>query len=376
MHSLIEQFSPSGAFAGPAGRALLACLVSFALTMIFAPRVIRELISLKIGQPIRTAEEVHKLAELHGAKAGTPTMGGVLIVGSMTAATLLCARMGNPFIISCLIVTLALGLLGFRDDYLKVAKKTSDGISARKKLLVQFLAGLAGVTFLYLYPEGSPRVELHDYISSLFIPFYGQVNLPWFVYIPFGVVVVMSASNAVNLTDGLDGLASGCSVATGITYAIIAVLCGSWLTADSLDIPFHPGAGEISVFMMALVGACLGFLWHNCYPAEGIYGRHRFPGPGRRVRHGCRLHGAGASLYRHRGRLRHGSRVRRPAGGQLQAAPRQTHLRHGPHPPPFRTQRLEGNAGDCPLLDDQPPAGFPGPFPDNHRLTNHEHAAQ
>ena len=94
-------------------------------------------------------------------------------------------------------------------------------------------------------------MELHDYISSLFIPFYGQVNLPWFVYIPFGVVVVMSASNAVNLTDGLDGLASGCSVATGITYAIIAVLCGSWLTADSLDIPFHPGAGEISVFMMA-----------------------------------------------------------------------------------------------------------------------------
>lgn len=219
MHSVIEQFSPSGAFAEPAGRALLACLVSFALTMIFAPRVIRALISLKIGQPIRTAEEVHKLAELHGAKAGTPTMGGVLIVGSMTAATLLCARMGNPFIIACLIVTLALGLLGFRDDYLKVAKKTSDGISARKKLLVQFLAGLAGVTFLYLYPEGNPRVELHDYISSLFIPFYGQVNLPWFVYIPFGVVVVMSASNAVNLTDGLDGLASGCSVATGITYA-------------------------------------------------------------------------------------------------------------------------------------------------------------
>ena len=209
MHSVIEQFSPSGAFAEPAGRALLACLVSFALTMIFAPRVIRALISLKIGQPIRTAEEVHKLAELHGAKAGTPTMGGVLIVGSMTAATLLCARMGNPFIIACLIVTLALGLLGFRDDYLKVAKKTSDGISARKKLLVQFLAGLAGVTFLYLYPEGSPRVELHDYISSLFIPFYGQVNLPWFVYIPFGVVVVMSASNAVNLTDGLDGLAFG-----------------------------------------------------------------------------------------------------------------------------------------------------------------------
>lgn len=132
MHSFIEQLSPAGALAEPAGRALLACLISFVLTMMFAPRVIRALISLKIGQPIRTAEEVHKLAELHGAKAGTPTMGGVLIVGSMTAATLLCARMNNPFIISCLFVTLALGLLGFRDDYLKVAKKTSDGISARK----------------------------------------------------------------------------------------------------------------------------------------------------------------------------------------------------------------------------------------------------
>ena len=272
MHSLIEQFSPSGAFAGPAGRALLACLVSFALTMIFAPRVIRELISLKIGQPIRTAEEVHKLAELHGAKAGTPTMGGVLIVGSMTAATLLCARMGNPFIISCLIVTLALGLLGFRDDYLKVAKKTSDGISARKKLLVQFLAGLAGVTFLYLYPEGSPRVELHDYISSLFIPFYGQVNLPWFVYIPFGVVVVMSASNAVNLTDGLDGLAAGSSAIIGVALGILAYMSSHFEFASFLNIMFIPGAEELVVFAAAFIGATVGFLWYNAYPAQVFMG--------------------------------------------------------------------------------------------------------
>ena len=246
---------------------ILSFIVAFGVAAIVGQIFIPLLRRLKAGQSIRTDGPTW-----HMSKQGTPTMGGVLIVGSMTAATLLCARMGNPFIIACLIVTLALGLLGFRDDYLKVAKKTSDGISARKKLLVQFLAGLAGVTFLYLYPEGSPRVELHDYISSLFIPFYGQVNLPWFVYIPFGVVVVMSASNAVNLTDGLDGLASGCSVATGISYAIIAALCGSWLTADSLDIPFHPGAGEISVFMMALVGACLGFLWHNCYPARVFMG--------------------------------------------------------------------------------------------------------
>ena len=272
MYSLIEHICPGCGLAGTAGRALLACLLSFVLTMAFAPRVIRALISLKIGQPIRTAEEVHKLAELHGAKAGTPTMGGVLIVGATLAATLLCARMGNPFIISCLFVTVALGLLGFRDDYLKVTKKTSDGISARKKLIVQGLVGLLGVAFLWLYPEGQPRVELHDYVTSLFIPFYGQVNLPWYVYIPFGALVVVSASNAVNLTDGLDGLASGCSVATGITYAILAALAGNWLMADGLNIPFHPAASEISVFMMAVVGACLGFLWYNCYPAKVFMG--------------------------------------------------------------------------------------------------------
>ena len=272
MYSLIEHICPGCGLAGTAGRALLACLLSFVLTMAFAPRVIRALISLKIGQPIRTAEEVHKLAELHGAKAGTPTMGGVLIVGATLAATLLCARMGNPFIISCLFVTVALGLLGFRDDYLKVTKKTSDGISARKKLIVQVLVGLLGVAFLWLYPEGQPRVELHDSVTSLFIPFYGQVNLPWYVYIPFGALVVVSASNAVNLTDGLDGLASGCSVATGITYAILAALAGNWLMADGLNIPFHPAANEISVFMMAVVGACLGFLWYNCYPAKVFMG--------------------------------------------------------------------------------------------------------
>ena len=272
MYSLIEHICPGCGLADTAGRALLACLLSFVLTMAFAPRVIRALISLKIGQPIRTAEEVHKLAELHGAKSGTPTMGGVLIVGATLAATLLCARVANPFIISCLFVTVGLGLLGFRDDYLKVTKKTSNGISARKKLIVQALVGLLGVAFLWLYPEGQPRVELHDYVTSLFIPFYGQVNLPWYVYIPFGALVVVSASNAVNLTDGLDGLASGCSVATGITYAILAVLAGNWLIADGLNIPFHPAANEISVFMMAVVGACLGFLWYNCYPAKVFMG--------------------------------------------------------------------------------------------------------
>ncbi len=276
MQSLLEYICPIDAFCAPLGRAAAACLLSFILTMLFAPRVIRALISLKIGQPIRTAQEVHKLAELHGAKAGTPTMGGVLIVGAMTLATLLCADVSNPFIIACLTVTLMLGLLGFRDDYLKVAKKTSDGISARKKLIIQFLAGLAGVGILLLFPESdpAPREELADYATSMFVPFYGQIQLPWYAYLPFGTLVVMSASNAVNLTDGLDGLASGCSVSTGITYALLALLAGNMIAIDSLElaIPFHPGAAEVSVFMLALVGACLGFLWHNCHPAKVFMG--------------------------------------------------------------------------------------------------------
>ena len=257
MYSLIEHICPGCGLADTAGRALLACLLSFVLTMAFAPRVIRALISLKIGQPIRTAEEVHKLAELHGAKSGTPTMGGVLIVGATLAATLLCARVANPFIISCLFVTVGLGLLGFRDDYLKVTKKTSDGISARKKLIVQALVGLLGVAFLWLYPEGQPRVELHDYVTSLFIPFYGQVNLPWYVYIPFGALVVVSASNAVNLTDGLDGLASGVTAFISLFFAVAG---------------FTYGIVTGAYFCSAMCGACLGFLVFNRNPAKVFMG--------------------------------------------------------------------------------------------------------
>lgn len=270
MTSLIEL--PMPFLASPLTRALLAGLLAFGLTVSFAPRVIRALISLKIGQPIRTAEEVHKLAELHGAKAGTPTMGGVLIVGSMLVSTLLCADLSNPFIISCLLVTLILGLLGFRDDYLKVALKSSDGISARKKLIVQLIAGIVGVSCLLLFPSGTERIDLCDFATSIFIPFYGTINLPWYIYLGFGAIVVLSASNAVNLTDGLDGLASGCSIISGFTYAAIAYCCATIGFAEQFHVPYHPGLSELCVFIMSMVGGCLGFLWYNCYPAKVFMG--------------------------------------------------------------------------------------------------------
>lgn len=254
-------------------RAVCACLISFVLTLALGGKIIRGLVAMKLGQPFRTAAEVHKLAELHSFKEGTPTMGGVMILGGTVVATLLCAKLDNAFVWVTLFAMLALGMLGFRDDYLKIKKRTADGLSARGKLLVQMLVGIACMSVLYFYPECSPcKVEMRDYISQVFVPFYGSVHLGWLI-LPFGVVVLMSASNAVNLTDGVDGLAAGCSVSSGIVYSLIAVAAGSvTISTEVLQIPHHPGVGELAVMLMGMVGACLGFLWYNCHPASVFMG--------------------------------------------------------------------------------------------------------
>lgn len=275
MQSIIQLITPEdGAMsilAQPWTRAIIACVISFVVTLLAGPRVIRELISLKLGQPIRSAEEVHKLAELHGKKAGTPTMGGVLILGGTLLSTLLCAEL-NRFVLVCAGVMVALGVLGFMDDYLKIKLHNSDGVRPRVKMLVQALVGISAMVLLYFLPDHSSRVAANDFISRLFVPFYGSIDLSWFC-IPFGMIVLISASNAVNLTDGLDGLASGCTVTTGVSYALIACMAGFPLIAsEALDIPHHPMVIELSVFCMALVGSCLGFLWYNCFPAKVFMG--------------------------------------------------------------------------------------------------------
>lgn len=271
-------------------RAAAAGLLAFILSIIFGPRVIRRLISLKVGQPIRTAAEVHRLAELHGGKVGTPTMGGVLIIGAVLVSTLICARPLNPFIAVCACTMAACGLLGFCDDFKKVREKKSDGISSRKKLGWQIVIALVAACFLYFKKEisgfGATPQQLADGlagyrlgenpigIGAITFPLFKVqlIDLHWMI-IPFFALVIVGCSNAVNLTDGLDGLAIGTTISVALSYAVIAYLAGHWyMSTEYLVIPHNRYIGELAIFLMALVGAGFGFLWFNCHPAKVFMG--------------------------------------------------------------------------------------------------------
>jgi phospho-N-acetylmuramoyl-pentapeptide-transferase len=249
-------------------RAVAAATTAFLLSLVFGNFVIRRLISLKLGQPIRTKEEVHKLYELHGQKAGTPTMGGVLILGSVVISSLLWARPDNTAVWLLLFTLIYSGALGFWDDYLKVSKKNSAGISERTKLMGQGL--LAAIIAAYFLTNPSIEVQAR----ALFVPFFKQPllwNLGAFTTV-FFALVIMGASNAVNLTDGLDGLAAGCTVTSSFAYAVLCYVAGHIRIADYLQIPYYPFAGELSVICMAVTGAAFGFLWWNCHPAKVFMG--------------------------------------------------------------------------------------------------------
>ncbi|MEM9480316.1 MAG: phospho-N-acetylmuramoyl-pentapeptide-transferase [Verrucomicrobiota bacterium] len=246
-----------------------AAMITFVVSVLIGNWVIRKLISLKVGQPIRTADEVHKLAELHGQKAGTPTMGGVLILGTFVLAILLFGDLQNPFVFAVAFVTISLGALGFVDDYAKVVKKNSDGLSARWKLIIQVLVSGSVGAFLFFYPDP----EVRDVISKIYLPSVKEPILDLGVFcIPFFVLVIVGASNAVNLTDGLDGLATGCTITTAGAFAMLCYLAGRPDFAAYLDIPHLSYSSELMVLAFALVGACLGFLWFNCHPAKVFMG--------------------------------------------------------------------------------------------------------
>jgi phospho-N-acetylmuramoyl-pentapeptide-transferase len=278
-----------------------AFLTAFLLSLIFGERVIRKLISLKVGQPIRSKEEVQKLFDLHGKKAGTPTMGGVLMLGTFVTSVILWTDWHNRLVWICLGTTLLLGLLGFWDDYEKITKKNSKGVSARTKLAWQCGVALIAATLLaYCVPDGSMltgritfaavigpegQTDMTDAIlvpeqkqpvsyRTLFVPFFKDpvVNdMSYFAVLLFALIIV-GASNAVNLTDGLDGLAAGCSISTGIAYAAFCYLTSNVTFARFLFIPYFNQADELTIVAMALVGACFGFLWFNCQPARMFMG--------------------------------------------------------------------------------------------------------
>jgi len=271
-------------------RAALGCLLAFVISVIAGPRVIRHLISLKVGQPIRTAAEVHKLAELHGGKVGTPTMGGALILGSVLISVFVCARPLNPFVAVCSCTMAALGLLGFCDDYKKVKQKKSDGVSARTKLFWQLVVALVAGCFIYFKKEisgfGATPEELQRGVAGFRLGEHpigiGQICFPLFktglpdlgiFIIPFFAAVIIGCSNAVNLTDGLDGLATGCTITVALAYGILAYLAGHfYMATDYLVIPYNRYVGELAVLLLSLAGAGFGFLWYNCHPAKVFMG--------------------------------------------------------------------------------------------------------
>ena len=257
-------------------RAMTACLLAFAMSLVIGPRLIAMLKLLKAGQPIRGAELMRGLAEAHGAKAGTPTMGGVMIIGTVLIAVLLCGRILNPFLVVTMCSMIALGLLGFLDDYMKVVKKNSDGVNAKTKLLWQLVVGCLVALFLYFKKDthSYTLVDQEMSITQLTFPLFktALINLSWLI-IPFFVILCIGSSNAVNLTDGLDGLAIGVTITVSLAYSVIAYLARhNWLATEYLFIPHNPLLGEVTIFLMALVGAGFGFLWFNCHPAKVFTG--------------------------------------------------------------------------------------------------------
>jgi len=268
LHLLSEEIKGFNVFSYVTFRAVAAAVTAFVLSLAFGNFVIRKLIALKIGQPIRTKEEVHRLAELHSAKQGVPTMGGVMIIGTVVLSGVIWARPDNRFVWLALFSMVYLGVLGFVDDYLKVTKKSSGGISGRLKLIFQLgLACIVATVFLT-----NPLIEVQA--RSLYLPFFKipvVPNMGWFTIVFFAFIIVGS-SNAVNLTDGLDGLAIGCTITVAFAYALLSYAAGNFRIAEYLQVPFYPYTGELTVICAALVGAGLGFLWFNCHPAKVIMG--------------------------------------------------------------------------------------------------------
>jgi phospho-N-acetylmuramoyl-pentapeptide-transferase len=245
-------------------RASMAALTAFALSLIFGPAIIRTLKALHIGQNIRDKKESVKLNDLHKNKQGTPTMGGIFILMAITISTLLWADVSNKFILIALFGTLWLGVTGFMDDYLKVVKGCSKGLTASAKFTSQIILGLIIGVILYMDPSNSTRLD---------IPFLKDVSINLgILYILFVIIVITGSSNAVNLTDGLDGLAIGTTVFAAIAFAVLCYVSGNAKISSYLLIPFIKGSGELTVFCASILGAGLGFLWFNCFPAAVFMG--------------------------------------------------------------------------------------------------------
>jgi phospho-N-acetylmuramoyl-pentapeptide-transferase len=259
LYSLQGAVGPFNVFRYISFRTVLGMLTALVLALLLGPRLIRALRRLRVGQAVRDDGP-----QTHLVKEGTPTMGGLLILLSLGVSTLAWADPLSPAVWAVLGVTIGFGAVGLADDYLKVSRRNSKGVSARVKLWTLVAVATAGCLSLWIQPGFDTRLA---------VPFFKDLrpDLGWF-YLPFAVFVVVGAGNAVNLTDGLDGLAIGPVITASLTYLIFSYVTGHARIAEYLQIPYVPGAGELSVFCAAVAGAALGFLWYNAYPAQVFMG--------------------------------------------------------------------------------------------------------
>lgn len=262
LYPLHVYFSPLNVFQYITFRAGGAIITSLLVSFILGPMLIRRLRQLKIGQTVRSDGP-----QTHLSKAGTPTMGGLLILFSMLISTLLWARLDNRFIVMILMGTVWLGIWGAWDDYLKLVRKNPKGLSPSKKFFAQMALGLGVAGYLWFHPANAAFASSINipYLKNVFVDLYGS-------YILFVMLVVVGSSNAVNLTDGLDGLAIGNLIIAAITLGLFSYFAGHAQIAHYLRIISVPGSGELAVFLAAMVGAGLGFLWFNTYPAQMFMG--------------------------------------------------------------------------------------------------------
>ncbi|MCB9529807.1 MAG: phospho-N-acetylmuramoyl-pentapeptide-transferase [bacterium] len=280
MNELREYFPPLRVFRYVSFRVIAAMLTALVISFVLHPWFIRRLQSRQIGQVIRQSGP-----ESHFSKAGTPTMGGSLVIFSVAIPTILWAELSNLFVWAALTVTVAYAVIGFIDDYLKLRYKNSRGLAGKYKLLLQFTIGAIVVFSLFREAEGFDR--------TLYLPFVSperfSIELPLWLFIPFTLIAIVGYSNAVNLTDGLDGLAIGPVMVAALTFLILAYSAGTVLQlpatnpdgsatfhafniAEYLRLPFVPGVNELAVFAAAIIGAGIGFLWFNTFPAQVFMG--------------------------------------------------------------------------------------------------------
>jgi phospho-N-acetylmuramoyl-pentapeptide-transferase len=258
LYPLAEQWSVLNVVRYITFRTAAATLTALFITFLLGPWLIRRLGALRVGQPIR------EIGPAHQAKAGTPTMGGLLILMALVVSVLLWSELDNRFVWIVLGLTIGYGVLGFVDDLKKVRKGSSDGVSGRTKLAWQTLLALGVAVAIYTDPV---------FDAEIAVPFFKDFNPNLGVfYIPLAAFIIVAASNGVNLTDGLDGLAIGPVMISAATFLLLAYAAGHAVIADYLAIKYVPGSGQLAIFCGALVGGGLGFLWFNASPAELFMG--------------------------------------------------------------------------------------------------------